>query len=60
MGDGSDKVLNGYSEWLNEQLFLNKGQDDVILWLGDDRWLLTSNLDPGHLFVVSLKRAALQ
>lgn len=54
-----DRILDGYSEWLNEQLFMGKGEEDTILWLGANRWLIASNLDPGELFVVEIKRARL-
>lgn len=55
----NDNVLNGYGEWLNDILFANKEDEDTLLWLGENRWLIASNLDPGELCVISVQRATL-
>lgn len=55
----SDRILDGYSEWLNDALYDHKAEEDVILWLGDHRWMIASNLDPGEVFVISIKKATL-
>lgn len=55
-----DAVLSGYQDWLNELLFEHKGESDVVVWLGGNRWLVIPVEDPeGNTFVVSIERVKL-
>lgn len=52
----SDPVFDGYREWVNDALFKAKAEGDLILWLGEGRWLIASE-EATDLFVVEINRA---
>lgn len=54
-----DIILGGYRNWLNDLLFEHKGEDDLVSWIGDDRWCIQS-LEGPEVFVIEIYRARVE
>jgi len=54
---GADAVLDGYAEWIEGALRKEIGEGDLLIWLGDHRWLVIGTEGAPDLFMVEINRA---
>lgn len=50
-------TYDGYKDWLNEILFEHKGEEDGMIWLGDNRWAIYPYDAPGEMFIIEISPA---